>query len=150
MDKLEFKIQDHQNDNYQFKSVTILVNGQDLVDLLKVYELPFAKKEGSENIAGAYDGLPPETLIKRLTTPDELDVDEYGKVSILECECGCDGCWPMKIKIIELYDKILWTDFEQPHRNIDSHKFWDYTNFGKFSFDKNKYYEQLDFLQKNK
>jgi len=149
MDKLEFKIQNKENNNYQFNSVTILINGQDLIDLLKAYELPFAKKEGSENIAGGYDGLTPKILIKHLINPDEFDTDENGKVSILECECGCDGCWPMKIKVIELEDKTIWTGFEQPHRNIDSHKFWDYSNFGQFSFDKKQYYEQLDILQKN-
>ncbi len=147
MDKLEFEIQNKQNDNYQFKSVTILVNGQDLIDLLKVYELPFAKKKGSENIAGGYDGLSPEALLKHLTNPDEFDIDENGKVSILECECGCDGCWPIKTKTIELEDKIIWTEFEQPHRTIDSHNFWDYINFGQFSFDKSNYNEQLNKLR---
>lgn len=147
MDKLEFKIQDRENDNYQFKTVTIFVNGKDLIDLLKAYELPFAKKEGSENIAGGYAGLAPETLHKHLNNPDEFDIDENGKVSIFECECGCDGCWPMKIKTTELEDEIIWTDFEQPHRTIDSHNFWNYTNFGKFSFYKNNYYEQLNKLR---
>lgn len=147
MDKLEFKIRDKQNDNYQFKSVTILVNEKDLIDLLKIYELPFAKKEGSENIAGGYDGLAPETLLKHLTNPSEYEIDENDKVSVLECECGCDGCWPMKVKTIELDDKIIWTDFEQPHRTVDSHNFWDYTKFGQLTFDKNNYNEQLDILR---
>lgn len=145
MDKLELITHNRQNDNYQFKSVTILVNGQDIIDLLKAYELPFAKKEGSGSIAGGYDGLSPVTLLKHLTNPAEFD--ENGKVSILECECGCDGCWPMKIKIIELVDKIVWTDFEQPYRTIDSHNFWDYATFGQFSFDIQNYQEQLEKLR---
>jgi hypothetical protein len=110
--------------------------------------LPFAKKEGSENIAGGYDGLSPETLFKYLTKPEENDLDENGKVSILECKCGGEGCWPMKVKVIDLENKIEWTEFEQPHRTIDSHHFWDYTDFGQFSFDKNKYNEQLDQLNR--
>lgn len=150
MDILEFKIQYRQNDNYQSKTVAILVNGQDLIELLKAYELPFAKNEGSENIAGGYNGLTPETLLKHLTNPDEFDTDENGKISILECECGCDGCWPMKIKVVELADKIIWSDFEQPHRTIDSHNFWDFTKFGQFSFDTQNYKEQLDKLRLTK
>lgn len=147
MDKLQFKIQCKKNVNYQIKTVIIYINEQNLIDLLKIYELPFAKKEGFENIAGGYDGISAETLLIHLTNPNEFDIDENGKVSILECECGCDGCWPMKTKIIELKDKIIWTDFEQPNRTIGSHNFWDYTNFGQFTFDKNNYYEQLDKLK---
>lgn len=147
MDKLEFKIQNKINDSYEIQAVTILVNGQNLIDLLKVYELPFAKKEGSEDIAGGYDGLTPEKLLNHLTDPDEIDIDENNKVSILECKCRCDGCWPMQIKVVELADKIIWTDFEQPHRTIDHHCFWDYTKFGEFSFDTQNYKEQLDILR---
>lgn len=150
MDKLEFIIQDKQNDDCQFKSVTILINGQNLINLLKVYELPFAKKERAENIAGGYEEITPEILLDNLTNPDEFDTVQNGKISIFECECGCEGCWPMKIKIIELGDRVIWTDFEQPHRSINSHNFWDYRNFGPFSFDKDCYFKQLDILRKNK
>ena len=146
MDKLEFIIEEKRNDNYQFKAVTILVNGLDIIESLKKYEMPFVQKEGSKNIAGGYDGLSPETLYKHLTNPADFDKDENGKISILECECGSEGCWPMKIKAIDLEDKIIWTDFEQPHRNFDSHNFWDYADFGQFSFDKKDYNMQLDRL----
>ena len=53
----------------------------------------------------------------------------------------------MKIKTTEQADNVIWTDFEQPHRTVDSHNFWDYINFGQFSFDKNNYNEQLDKLR---
>lgn len=147
MDKLEFKIQNKENDNYQYRSVTILVNGKDLIDLLKVYELPFAKKEGSDNIAGSYEGLTPEALLKHLTNPEEYEIDKNGKVSVLECQCRCEGCWPMKVKVIELSDKIIWTDFEQPHRTVDNPNFWDYSKFGQLTFHKYNYNEQLDKLR---
>ena len=125
--------------------MAILVNGQDLIDLLKVYELPFAKKEGSESITGSFNRLSPEKFLKHLTNPDEFD--ESGKVSIYECVYGCDVCCPIKTKINELEDKIIWTDFDQPHRTIDCYNFWDYINFGQFSFEKNNYNEQLNKLR---
>ena len=53
----------------------------------------------------------------------------------------------MKIKAVDLEDKIIWTEFEQPHRAFDVHDFWDYTNFGPFNFDKKNYNEQLDKLR---
>jgi hypothetical protein len=149
MDKLEFKIQNKQIGDFKFKTVSIFVNGQDLIERLKNYEMPFAKKEGSEIIAGGYDGLTPETIYKYLTNPEDMDKDENGKISLLGCAaCGLEDCWPMKIKTIEAVDKIIWTEFEQPFRSVDSNNFWDYTNFGQLSFDKKNYNEQLDKLRK--
>ncbi len=140
MDKIEFKIENNITNNFQFKSVKILVNNTDIIDLLKELELTFT---GSKDIAGAYAGLSPATLYKHLINPDEFDIDEDGKVAILECECGGEGCWPMKIKIIKIDNQVLWTEFEQPHRNLESHTFWDYSNFGPFTFEQAKYNEQL-------
>ncbi len=150
MNKLEFKIEANQSSNQQVMTVTILVNGLDIIELLKEYEMPFAKKEGSEDIAGGYEGISPEALYKNLTNPEAFDLDKNEKVSLLECACGCDGCWPMKAKVIHLQDKIIWAEFEQPHRAIDSANFWDYSNFGQFGFDKNNYIEQLDKLRQAK
>lgn len=149
MDKLDINIIDRQNDDHQFKSVTIQINGKDIIELLKTYELPLAKRDGSENIAGCYSGLTPDELHRHLTKPADHDLDDEGRVSILECECGCDGCWPMKMKVTETDDKIIWSDFEQPHRSKDSSQFWDYTNFGQFTFDKAEYLKQIHKLKNN-
>ncbi len=127
--------------------MSIVVNGVNLIERLKEYEIPFAKKEGSESIAGGFEGLSPEMLYRHLKNPDAYDMDENGKVSILACECGFEGCWPMRIKAIEVGDEVFWTDFEQPHRNPDSHNFWNYADFGPFNFDKSAYNEQLESLQ---
>ncbi len=147
MDELSLNIIDRQNDDYQLKSVTIQINGKDIIEILKDYEMPFAKREGSKNIAGAYSGLSPDVLLKYLTNPEAYDVDEHGRVAILECECGSESCWPMKTKINEAGDKIIWSDFEQPHRSKDRSDFWDYTNFGQFEFDKTAYLKQINKLK---
>lgn len=142
MDRIKFEINDKKVDDYELKSVKILINNIDLIEILRKYEMPFAKKEGHESIAGGYDGLAPEDLYKYLTNPDK-----YDKVSVLECECGCEGCWPMKVKVLNSKDKIIWTDFEQPHRNFKSHNFWDYSKFDKFVFEIDNYNEQLNKLK---
>ena len=111
--------------------------------MLREYELPFARKEGSESIAGDYAGHPPETLFKYLTNPDEYEIDDFGKISIFECKCGCEGCWPMKVKVRVENEIIFWTDFEQPHRTIESHNYWNYSDFRQLEFDKKNYNEQL-------
>jgi hypothetical protein len=42
--------------------VVILVDGMDIMEHLRKYEMPFTKKEGAENIAGGYNGISLETL----------------------------------------------------------------------------------------
>src|SRR5688572_11386540 len=103
MDKLEFKIETRKKDDHEYDSVRIFINDKDLIKLLKDFETPLAKSEGSENIAGGYDGLTSIELHKSLT---DRQGDE--KARILECECGCDGCWPFMTEINELNDKIVW------------------------------------------
>src|SRR5688572_13051922 len=128
MDKIEFQIQ--RGIEYpESKVARILINNIDLIDLLKEYELPLAKKEGKETIAGAYDGLNPDTLRRYLVNPDWYDKDDNGKVSVLGCDCLVEDCWPMKVKIQESEGTIIWTEFEQPWRNGKDCKIWDYTGF---------------------
>ena len=67
MDKIEFKIEKIKNGDHEYDSVKIMINGKDLIKLLKDFETPLAKSEGSENIAGGYDGLPLKELYKSLT-----------------------------------------------------------------------------------
>ena len=142
MDKIEFKIEKRKNGDFEYDSVKILINDKNLIELLKDFEAPLSKSEGSENIAGAYDGLTSIELYKSLAT--EADNE---KARILECECGSDGCWPFLTQIRYATDKITWTDFEQPHRGQESSKFWDYSAFGEFTFDKGEYLRQIESIK---
>ncbi len=42
--------------------VHIIINGRDLIEILREIELPFATGEGHPSIAGAYAGLPKELI----------------------------------------------------------------------------------------
>ena len=55
MNKLDFEIRKDVINDYTTFSTQIMIDGKNLIDSLKDYELPLAKKEGSKNIAGAYD-----------------------------------------------------------------------------------------------
>jgi hypothetical protein len=142
MDKIEFKVEKRKSGDYESDSVKILINDKDLIKLLKDFETPLAKSEGSENIAGGYDGLTSTELYESLTNRQGDD-----KSKILECECGSDGCWPFMTRILESTDKIVWADFEQPHRGQASSRFWDYATFGEFTFDKREYVRQVERLK---
>jgi hypothetical protein len=47
MDKLEFLIKNCKDEFREWRSVTILINGVDLIDYLKKHELPYAILEGN-------------------------------------------------------------------------------------------------------
>jgi hypothetical protein len=132
-----------------FKELRLLIDGQDIVSMLKRYEGPLAKREGSPNIAGAYSGLS-ATHTPRDSFLGVRDLD-YGdaedKVAVLECECGCEGCWPFAAKITVTDSSVRWSDFEQPHRTDDSvQPSWDYSDFGPFEFEKQQYLNEIDKL----
>jgi hypothetical protein len=125
--------------------VRILVNGRDLADLAREAELPFARREGAESIAGAYCGLPPGSDIcppsRHFLGEPSSALYRYGdKVQVLGCECGEPGCWPLLCRIKIDGSVVIWTDFEQPHRSgRSSQAAWSYDAFGPFEFDKEQY-----------
>lgn len=65
-------------------------------------------------------------------------------MSLLECDCGCPGCWPFLVRITLTEDEIIWSDFEQPHRGVNSTVGeWTYDNLKPFVFNRNQYEEEL-------
>ncbi len=131
------------------KEVRIFVDGRDLIELLKEFERTFADREGAPKIAGAYSGLSESAATKErfLGLADTDYGDSENKVAVLDCECGCEGCWPFAVKIEVAEDAVTWTQFEQPHRGAHSAQpQWDYEGFGPFVFDKNKYLHEIEKL----
>ncbi len=121
----------------------IFIDDKNLIDILRKYELPFAKKEGSEEIAGSYAALLPDELFSNLTM---YNGSESEQVAVLDCTCGCEGCWTFMLRVIETDDCIIWTDFEQIHRAKGSHNYWDYSNFPNFKFNKTDYLNKIQAL----
>ena len=56
------------------------------------------------------------------------------RVPLLGCECGEWGCWPLLAEIVADARKVVWTNFEQPHRPAR-----DYSEFGPFHFTRADY-----------
>lgn len=126
-----------------YESADILVDGLRLVDLLREIERPFAEREGHSKMAGGYAPLSAEMLLlpsRHLLGEPEPLFDYDGKVSVLECECGCPGCWPFVVRISVTDSTITWSDFEQPHRGpkaVAGH--WTYEALPPFVFDREQY-----------
>lgn len=121
--------------------VDIFIDQRNLIEILKEYEKPFAKKEGYEEMAGWYDWLFQDILY------ENLELQRWEKPILLWCQCGEEGCWPIETTIKKIDDTVIWTEFEQPFRKKDSHNFWDYSNFGSFTFDKENYQSELKKLE---
>jgi len=140
MDKLELVVRKSVEEDYDV--VDIIINDRNLSDLLREIELPYALSESDEAecIAGNYEGLLPENIFSPSKHLWGESVFEYkyveGKITLLDCPCGIPGCWPFQVKITIMKDKIVWSDFEQPHRSLDN---WTYSEMQPFIFDKEQY-----------
>ena len=153
MDRLELRTRRHVvSDDESYDVVDIFLNGRDMLDLLRGVELPFARAEGHEEIAGSYLGLPPEVMYlpsrHLLGEANRHYSYDDGRISILECECMCSGCWPLLVRVHLDETRVAWTDFEQPHRSPESISVrgprpWSYRGFGPFVFDRGQYERAL-------
>jgi hypothetical protein len=113
----------------------IVVNGQPLIERLREVERPFAEGEGSPGIAGGYGPLPAAALLANLTGQPDRIFDYGGKVTLLLCNCGCEGCWDFIAEIEQRDDEVVWRGFEQVHRPLsDPDRAWRYDELGELVF----------------
>jgi hypothetical protein len=108
-----------------------------LIDLLKIWETPFAKYPNSP---GDYHWVTPEWLYGELmVTPSSFPYR-----TVLACEDLNPGCWPFQVITEETEDQVWWTKFLQPHRDRGSLAgFWDYSRYSPLIFNKEQYYKEL-------
>lgn len=140
MNDLRLVVHDDPERTGQYRPVDIMIDGRRLIDELKRIEQPYADAEGSPEIAGQYHSLPiVATLLpsQRFLDARRRRSDENGKTMILVCTCGCGGCWDFVCRIEFSDSTVTWSDFEQIHRD------WDYSELGKFVFDRKSYEEQF-------
>lgn len=104
--------------------VTPTVDGVSLTDLVEAYEA-----DQRFDVVGGYGGLVPAW--SRTGLGEHLGP---GRTSLLACECGEVGCWPLQATIAVDGDVVTWSDYEQPHRPDR-----DYTGFGPHRFDLAQY-----------
>jgi hypothetical protein len=92
-------------------------------------------------MAGGYAALSADTLFlpsRHLLGEPEPFYD--GKVALLDCECGCPGCWPFVARIAVGGSTVTWSDFAQPHRGPESIAgHWTYDALPPFIFDYEQY-----------
>ena len=128
------------------------INGLDLLDLVRAVERHSVEQEIAERIAageapiedfsGQYMALSLHELRKGLRgdptgtsarhfvlAPDDPRRD---KITLLGCDCGIVECWFLLARITLLDELVVWSEFEQFHRN------WRY-DLGPFVFEREAY-----------
>ena len=119
----------------------ILIDGRHFLDMVTDFERQFAEP----GLAGAYSYLDASDVLMPSTRLLENDGDFDKVVAILECECGCEGCWPLEARIVGNASTVTWSDFKQPHRGPDHPDGeWIYSGFGPFIFGRSQYEKALD------
>jgi hypothetical protein len=130
--------------------IEIRIDGEDLINLVRGVELPFAQAEGHPGIAGAYAGLPAGVYSRpsRHFWGEAGHGRRDGKVELLTCrDCGEMGCWPLLARIELRPSQVVWSEFEQPHRRVQERSLaWTYEGFGPFEFDRGQYEQALQML----
>ena len=113
----------------------ILLNGKDILEIIRDAELPYFRKELdlSENDAGGYDYMMPTELYEDLVDAEKSNGEKIAHV--LCCTCDEVGCSSARVRIIKTNDSIIWNDF----RTLRD---WD---FGlSYEFEINQYREFLN------
>jgi hypothetical protein len=128
----------------ELKQIKIEVNGTELPELVREVELPGAREEGDEELAGNYVGLVPGYVRMDVAghflggAGARLYEGDDEKVQLLGCGCGEVGCSPLLARVTVSDETVTWDEFEQPTREE-----WDYSELGPFTFDRAQYERAL-------
>jgi hypothetical protein len=126
--------------------VNIYIDGRALTAIMREFESEMAEREGHPDLAGGYAPFVNSQAAENhyLGRHSEKWGESKTKTALLECECGCSGCWPLLCKIEIGQVEVKWKEFEQPHRGPNSAaSFWDYSSFNGFTFSKDQYFAAL-------
>lgn len=117
------------------KNGTIMpeIDGRPLSDVVREIELPFAEKEGKISLAGAYGGVPMGFLADQVR-PSSSNPDDYDCAYLMGCTCGEPGCWPFTAKVSIEGEEVVWSSYEQPHREE-----WSYSALPPIRFKRSQY-----------
>ena len=128
----------------ELKQIKIQVNGTELPELVREIELPGARAEGDEELAGNYVGLVPGYVRVDVAghflggAGAKLYDSDDEKIQLLGCGCGEVGCSPLLARVTVTDDTVTWDEFEQPTRPE-----WDYDGLGPFTFERSQYERAL-------
>lgn len=125
------------------RAAVISIDGRSLLDVVRDLEIPIATANGEAELAGTYSYLNSHSVMppsRHLFGEAASSLLSYaGKVSVLECQCGCEGCWPLLIRITIAEDTVRWSEPQQPHRDQ-----WVYPHDWQLTFEQRQYEAALE------
>jgi hypothetical protein len=123
--------------------VRLFVNGEDLLDLVREAEEPYAQVDRQRHVAGAYLGLQPGWVLPPsrhfLGEPEADEAIPEGKTILLGCNCGVPECSPLVARVTLTEDTVTWSELGNP--NFPS---WVLDQLGPFTFNKTQYEAALN------
>ena len=142
MNTIEFQIV--ATPHYYGDGVQILIDGEELIELARAVELEITECLFGGVPAGRYSELPAKYYLppSRHFWGEDAGEGWDGKSELLTCgDCGEVGCWPLVARIVAERDRIIWSEFEQPHRSEweFGETAWRYTGLGPFIFERAEY-----------
>ena len=121
-------------DEYGVQKAIIVIDDREFLKIVREIELPIAKRASEPELTGQYDYLNIDDVLypsKHLFGNPARSLLKYDdRISILECECGCEGCWPLLMTVNATDHTVVWSDFCQIHRDD-----WHYPSDFRFEFD---------------
>jgi hypothetical protein len=118
----------------------VLLNGEDLLEVIRRCELPSASASGEAHLAGWYAPLWGYRFESELFFGEPLDPELRHRdgVILMGCNCGVIGCWPLVVRMRMTNDCVTWTSFEQPFRSR-----WDYSSLEPLAFERSAYESEV-------
>lgn len=122
-------------------AVTVIcINDEPLIELVRRCELPSARADAQEGLAGSYRPLwgyrfDPDLFFG---SPSDSELRRPDGVVLMGCDCGVVGCWPLECRLRVEGDTITWDGFRQPFRPR-----WDHSALGPFVFDRVAYEREV-------
>ena len=106
-----------------------VIDGVPLTELVAGFEAARGWEPAGGYAARWFDPQRPGDVVRELV-PRRRRWVRPRPVSLLECDCGVPGCWPLRAVVSSDGGDVRWSAFQQPPRPD-----WDHTDFGPFVFD---------------
>ena len=128
----------HRSEDSRAARVAFAVDGQDLIELVRAIEVPHARRDGAEALAGNYAWpLLTARLLNHLSGETEEGV-------LLNCGCGLRDCWPLAMDVRVQARIVVWDRFRQLRREDR----WDYRALAPLRFARAAYMQEISRLEK--
>lgn len=134
---LSFTVKQMEGHEPDVLSLTPVLSGILLTELVESFERErgFEPTAGYRGLIPMWSGLTPPSPPPGYGSLENYFIGRAGQGhrpghSLLECQCGNFGCWPLCARIVVAERTVVWDSFRQPHRPLR-----DYSDFGPFIFD---------------